>query len=472
MQWVDSVSMRVDYRCNGQRYHALDHWVERQISEIYRRESPHGPLSSIEVIVGPDVNGLRYTLEFALPVDRALFFWRVIVDNLGSDPVYVDRISLLDLVLPEGELKDPAFFSNGWGSWNFSAVYGLDDRYRRTRLGPITSPTRVNSGTPQPCGRGRFSSDMFGVLGDRRDRVALLAGFVSQLNHFGSLEARLGGREPGLRIWANGDGARLDPNARIETDWACLQFVDVDALDPWGPYLDAVARQNRIRPIPTESPAGWCSWYHFMQNIDAQIIKRNLSAMVSLRDELPLQVLQIDDGFETRIGDWFSFKSGFPGGVAPLATEIEGEGFIPGLWLAPYMLDRASQVVNDHPDWVLRGRFNLPVNAGYIWDRFTTALDLTHPEALAYTQDVVSAAVEEWGFPYLKLDFLYAAASARSLSRSHTHTRTGAAQGTGSAAPIRRRGHIFTGLWLPPGFGVGIGGRHAHRHGCGAMVAP
>ena len=50
------------------------------------------------------------------------------------------------------------------------------------------------------------------------------------------------------------------------------------------------------------------------------------------------------------------------------------------------------------------------MNAGYIWDRFTTALDLTHPEALAYTQDVVSAAVEEWGFPYLKLDFLYAAA--------------------------------------------------------------
>ena len=180
--------------------------------KYHRRESPHGPLSSIEVIVGPDVNGLRYTLEFALPVDRALFFWRVIVDNLGSDPVYVDRISLLDLVLPEGELKDPALFSNGWGSWNFSAAYGLDDRYRRTRLGPITSPTRVNSGTPQPCGRGRFSSDMFGVLGDRRDRVALLAGFVSQLNHFGSLEARLeGSRAPpadmGERRWrASGPG--------------------------------------------------------------------------------------------------------------------------------------------------------------------------------------------------------------------------------------------------------------------------
>src|SRR3990170_7071827 len=60
-----------------------------------------------------------------------------------------------------------------------------------------------------------------------------------------------------------------------------------------------------------------------------------------------------------------------------------------------------------HP---IQTRLGRPVNAGFGWGAFNTALDLTHPAALEYVREVVHTATQAWGFAYLKLDFLYAAA--------------------------------------------------------------
>ena len=59
---------------------------------------------------------------------------------------------------------------------------------------------------------------------------------------------------------------------------------------------------------------------------------------------------------------------------------------------------------------------------GFVWNSLGAALDLTVPEALEYACKVVDVAVHEWGFPYLKLDFLYAAAL-RGFYHDRTRTR-------------------------------------------------
>jgi alpha-galactosidase len=69
----------------------------------------------------------------------------------------------------------------------------------------------------------------------------------------------------------------------------------------------------------------------------------------------------------------------------------------------------------------LRGRLGHPTNAGFLWGAFCAALDLTHPDALGYAAETIHTAVHRWGFPYLKLDFLYAAALP---GRRHDPTRT------------------------------------------------
>ena len=421
---LEAVRMQASYRCAGMRRQAHENWSGGEVGAPERQSSHHGPLQHIRLQLAPSPCGLHCSVEFALPENDPALFWRLSIENRGTQPVWLDRLTLLRCDPSSSAASqingfDPrqaAFYSNGWQSWSYAGAYVPGARFRSTRLGPIRAPTDFNAGTPMPSRGGHFSSDMFGVLGDRGSRRALLAGFLSQQQHFGSLEAHLQPGRVALSMWANGDGARLDPGTHIETDWACLYFLAIDAPDPLGPYLEAVKRQSGVDDLSMASiPTGWCSWYQFSSEtykgaVTEQDIRDNLQALARLEDNLPLSIVQIDDGFETQIGDWLTFNRGFPGGVAPLAAEIRQAGFTPGLWLAPFIVYPGSRLAAKHPDWLLRGRFNRPVNAGLGWEIFTTALDLTHPEALDYTCQLIRTAVHEWGFSYLKLDFLYAAA--------------------------------------------------------------
>lgn len=156
--------------------------------------------------------------------------------------------------------------------------------------------------------------------------------------------------------------------------------------------------------------SGWCSWYYYYKDISGAAIHRNLKAANTFSESLPLELFQIDDGFQSRVGDWLSYNQKFPEGVAPLAEEIKSYNFIPGLWLAPFILHPNSRTAKEHPDWLLKTKNGRLARAGFVWNSLGAALDLTVPEAMDYVSTVIDTAVNQWGFPYLKLDFLYAAA--------------------------------------------------------------
>jgi alpha-galactosidase len=447
---IEGAQINVSYHRGRAHRQALNRWRSLSISEPETLASAHGSLRQISLKIDPKQDDLVYKLNFALLEEQPVLLWNVAIDNRGQGPVYVDEIDLLSAgfifqsrpgprgkiflyphpepdpepmhparergakeIKPLGLPGDYAFYSNGWQSWSYAGVYGSLDRFRRTRLGFLRAPVIFNHGTPQPKRAGVFASDMFGVLGDRDYRTAFLVGFLSQKQHFGSLETWIGSTSPAIRLWANGDGARLDPGHQIETDWACLYFFHLDTHDPLAPYLEAVGREYGLSAgfaPPDQIPTGWCSWYNFFREVTAEDIRANLRALTAGRPDLPVKIVQIDDGFESRVGDWTAFRPGFPQGVAPLAEEIQKEGFTAGLWLAPFLVHPRSSLAKDHPDWLLRGRWGRPANAGRLWDAFHTALDLTHPDALAYVTDLIHTTVNEWGFTFLKLDFLYAGA--------------------------------------------------------------
>jgi hypothetical protein len=52
-------------------------------------------------------------------------------------------------------------------------------------------------------------------------------------------------------------------------------------------------------------------WYQYFDKVSAEDIRSNLQAATALRPNLPLDVIQIDDGFESTVGDWFSFSPSF-----------------------------------------------------------------------------------------------------------------------------------------------------------------
>ena len=378
---------------------------DARLGQVYGYEGNH------------QASGINWKVYFGLPKDSPLFFWRIELRNNSSSALFLKEISLLQASKPGSNniffpnlpnMADMAFYSNGWQSWSLTGAYAANARMRQSKLGILQKPIVYNAGTPSFRTRGKFSGDFFGVLGDRTDQSGLLLGFLSQKNHFGSLAADLR-RKPQLKMWANGDEARLDPQKSISTDWAVMYGFHLDEKDPLAPYLQAVAEEHAISDLPS-AMAGWCSWYYYYQNITPGIIRNNLHEIELKKEELPLDLVQIDDGFEAEVGDWLEFRPEFSEGVAVLAKEIKAGGFMPGLWLAPFILHPNSRIAVERPSWLLKQKNGNLAKAGFVWNTLGAALDLTVPEALEYACKVVDVAAHQWGYPYLKLDFLYAAA--------------------------------------------------------------
>ncbi|HWR66255.1 MAG TPA: glycoside hydrolase family 36 protein [Bellilinea sp.] len=443
----------------------LDHFEVEYYDEVSHNLGSHGVRGFLETESIFTEYGLRVIIHFALSDSAPLFLWKLRLTNTADDEIKVEKIEFLRVGGQEkfGWLDFPqddadrqwSFYSNGWQSWSPSSAYLDGEPMRISRLGFLQQPMIINHGTPALRMPGYYTADFFGALADLSSKSGLAAGFLSQKQHFGSIEAVTFDR-PSLAIFTS-DSAVLVPGASMETDWAVITPIATDDPDPLGNYLDSVAREHgllehKFKPVPS----GWCSWYHYYSNLKAADIRNNLDSMTRNQNQLPLKLVQIDDGFETSVGDWFSFKPGFPGGVAPLAREIQESGFTPGLWVAPFILDPRSEFFKQHPKLILRNKRGKPVNAGFGWNNLTAAIDLTTPQAMELALEPIHRAVQDWKFPYLKLDFLYAAAL-QGLRSDPSWTRAQVMrQGMEAIREIVGPNTFLVGCGLPLGSGVGL----------------
>lgn len=128
--------------------------------------------------------------------------------------------------------------------------------------------------------------------------------------------------------------------------------------------------------------------------------------------KLPIQFFQIDDGYQKEIGDWLTTNDQFPGGMRLLAEEIRREKLTPGIWLAPFLVRKKSEFYQKYPEAILKDRDGKPVPA--LWNPhwgmdYTYCIDVTHPTSRDFLENILKTIVKNNGYPYLKLDFLYAA---------------------------------------------------------------
>ncbi|MCB9770320.1 MAG: alpha-galactosidase [Candidatus Omnitrophica bacterium] len=169
-------------------------------------------------------------------------------------------------------------------------------------------------------------------------------------------------------------------------------------------YAELVADQMGFLSGPIQT--GWCSWYHYYGTETEEDILRNIDSIQRSPLGKEIRVIQIDDGWNlpenghAKVwGDWVPGKK-FPRGMKSLADDIRSAGFVPGLWLAPFSVSHASRLYREHPDWLIQGDEG-PQDC---WGEF--GLDLTHPEALGFVRETFERVFNEWGFDYVKIDFL------------------------------------------------------------------
>lgn len=263
----------------------------------------------------------------------------------------------------------------------------------------VTVPSEYHSDAPN-----RFSAEHVAVLNDRETGNCILAGFVTSADQLTRLAIDL--EKSGVSrfsAFSSGDGAEVDPGETVESEELIIfegcdgysmlqQFADI-----WGQRMNALSWPH----VPT----GWCSWYYYFHKITEADMLENIKYLADHREEYPLEYIQLDDGYASALGDWLTCNEKFPGGLKFLADKIRKSGFKPALWLAPFMVEERSILFAEHPDWMVHDTDGNIIRVTTWRGNSVVALDGTHPDAQKYLRHVFST-LNEWGFEYVKLDFM------------------------------------------------------------------
>ncbi|WCL48235.1 glycoside hydrolase family 36 protein [Leptospira sp. GIMC2001] len=302
-------------------------------------------------------------------------------------------------------------FQHGYQSWSLSTSYNPNEKDVSPKI-EFLRYSQENIYSDHSGEEGDFLSESFICLYSKELDSGIICGLLV-------------GSDPGVRFHS-----AVDENGKILEiscilDFHCSLDVKTNGKLPLpeltgisfsgspekaiANYIDSYAKNTEIPILAKKVPTGWCSWYYYYTDITEKIILDNLK---DIKDKnIPIQFFQVDDGYQRTIGDWLTTNEKFPAGMKIIADEIKREGYQPGIWLAPFLVRKESEFYNKYPEAVLKDENGDPVPALWnpLWGKdYTYCLDLTHPKSLEFLTQVFKTITKDWGYPYLKLDFLYA----------------------------------------------------------------
>ncbi|MDX1957619.1 MAG: glycoside hydrolase family 36 protein [Leptospiraceae bacterium] len=340
--------------------------------------------------------------------------------SLGWESIHRPPVGLkintlsVELNLPESEKEGPySIFQHGYQSWSFSTIYSEIEK----DVSPLLQFLRTseeNYFTKHSGKKGDFQSEGFIVLWSKQNQKGFLLGVTSPGTENVKFRVKLNERGGIETIEAIFD-LFLIPEFKAKEPFELTQFKFVSFAETPSSELEkyalALGKKSGVKKNTNPVPTGWCSWYYYFLNISEKIILENLNELKTKK--LPVQFFQIDDGYEKEIGEWLVPNEKFPAGMGFLANEIRKAGLEPGIWLAPFLLRKEASFFKMYPEAVLKDEKGNPIKAIFqpIWGSgYTYAMDVTHPASIEYLEKVFKTFVKEYGYNYLKLDFLYAGA--------------------------------------------------------------
>ncbi len=326
-------------------------------------------------------------------------------------------LELLDfyLELQPGLSRECRMMANGFQSWSRSEEMGANER-----IAPLSFPARpllasygdrnIYSSSGK---RGRHHSWTYTYF-RYPDNQTLLIGSLSENNGYTLFEYDYNGDR--LLIRKDCAGASVLSGYQLLNLY--IGWGELDLL--FKEYFSLIGSTRK----PAPKAAGWCSWYNYYTAVSEDIVRQNLSVLTESR--LSINYFQIDDGWQKEIGDWLECNEKFPSGMQAVCEEIKTHQFRPGLWLAPLICVRSSEIFRNKPEWLLRNHRGKPIRAGFNpgWEGFFYALDFYAPGFQDYLRRVFNTLQSEWGYRMLKLDFLYAAALVPQGGRSRGQIMT------------------------------------------------
>ena len=343
-------------------------------------------------------------------------------DGIGTSPYKRLKLAIypktdvvledLTLQIPTKLAKTDRVFCNGFQSWSESRLFGFDEKPDALRS--IAKPLMGYYGDYHvdflPTKKGVLHSWTYAYhIAQAQPSKPLVIQNEQNINFIGSLDEStaftcllydIDNQQVIIKKGLAG--------LQLNHSFPALDVILVSGEAPsvFDHYFALQGLPKREKPVET----GWTSWYNYYNKISEPIIDENLDAFA--KRAIPIDYFQIDDGWQTKIGDWLSVKPSFPNGMKVVADKIHQKGFKAGLWLSPFIAESKSRIFQEKNDWILRGSDGKPVAVGYspYWSGRFYALDFYNPDVQKYLTGVFHTVLHTWGFDMVKLDFLYAVA--------------------------------------------------------------
>ena len=378
------------------------------------------------------IDGILYHKTFSLTGSSPIPEGRIMVQDHDTDPQMLVRTVTIEphkhtvLVMEELEssfsipIRPDRLFVNGFQSWTLSREFTPHDRqlplngifrhwirkYHLDGYGDqrfVTYPRQSGAAIGHTYGylvpEGRAGSS---------DPAIYLVASISESLGYTLIRFMIDKVTGHVRVTVKKECEGLHIQSRVDLVSVMTGYAEGTGCEE--ELFDAWARESRFPKVRASLSTGWTSWYNHYEKIDEGIIMSNLRAFE--QQGIPIQIFQIDDGWQAAVGDWMKVNDKFPNGLAPIAREIRKAGYMPGLWLAPFAAEESSSICRDHADWIVRDDHGLVV-AGYNpfnWSGTFYGLNIDLPEVREYLRAVFHTVLDRWGFELVKLDFLYAAA--------------------------------------------------------------
>ncbi|WP_288312870.1 glycoside hydrolase family 36 protein [uncultured Eubacterium sp.] len=301
--------------------------------------------------------------------------------------------------------QDSRFFANGFQSWTDTKEFAKNELmadegivgkglFGKSPFGMNLVGNYTFVEQSKEC--GVFHSNSFAYVRNEKN-----------IDFFGSLNDRTGY----TIIYADMNKNTLRFSKDVEGITISEPYELLDLYFDNGGYdevFDRYFAKMNVKPLTDKKIKGYTSWYNYYQKINEKIILRDLDAISEKTDKV--NTFQIDDGYQTAVGDWLSInKTKFPNGMKPIVEKIHAKGWQAGLWLAPFGAQKGSKLASEHSDWLVKGKNGKPIMVGANWGGFY-AIDIDNTDARAYIKNVFDTVLNDWGFDLVKLDFLYATA--------------------------------------------------------------
>lgn len=205
-------------------------------------------------------------------------------------------------------------------------------------------------------------------------------------------------------------GCQVEPGASVRTA-PIVALSGSRATDLMAAYGDLW--HQRLERRPGRKPVvGWNSWDYYSGAVSRRAMDENLGAAKELLGD-GSHVLAIDEGWEQQWGTWEP-NGKFAEGLEDYCRHVRSQGWIPGIWTAPLLVNTYNPLYLERPEW-FAGRADGQVQIDTYSYGPMAYLDVTRPDVIEHVEGIFRR-LRALGFEYFKVDFCHCILAAERFS--------------------------------------------------------